>query len=215
MSNHNSLIYAAAGWSGFFTMAVELLGGRLLSPYFGSSIFVWGALIAVVMLCLSAGYLAGGQLSLRNPSLSWLGVLLVGQAVLALPIIATGDLILEYTSYVMPDPRYGSTLGSMLLLGAPMVMAGMVAPYATRLLISNLRGSGRAAGTLFFVSNIGSTAGTILTSFYLVLYLEINTIILVLISVSCAIGVILLFFGRGGQEEFLLHPVKTAAIKEN
>lgn len=48
MSNYrNLLIYAAAGWSGFFVMGVELLGGRLLAPYFGSSIFVWGGIIAV------------------------------------------------------------------------------------------------------------------------------------------------------------------------
>ena len=36
------LVYAAAGWSGFFVMGVELLGARLLAPFFGNSIFVWG-----------------------------------------------------------------------------------------------------------------------------------------------------------------------------
>ena len=35
----SAVIYMAAGWSGFFVMGVELLGGRLLSPFFGSSIF--------------------------------------------------------------------------------------------------------------------------------------------------------------------------------
>ncbi len=38
----NPALYFAAAWSGFFVMGVELLGGRLLAPYFGSSIFVWG-----------------------------------------------------------------------------------------------------------------------------------------------------------------------------
>ena len=42
-------------------MAVELLGGRLLAPTFGSSIYVWGAIITVFMLALSLGYLAGGR----------------------------------------------------------------------------------------------------------------------------------------------------------
>ena len=56
-------LYLIAGWSGFFVMALELLGGRLLAPYFGSSIYVWGAIITVFMLALSVGYLAGGYWS--------------------------------------------------------------------------------------------------------------------------------------------------------
>ena len=43
-------------------MAVELLGGRLLAPTFGSSIYVWGAIITVFMLALSLGYLGGRTL---------------------------------------------------------------------------------------------------------------------------------------------------------
>lgn len=115
---------------------------------------------------------------------------------LALPIIAAGDVILEYLSYLVPDPRYGSLLGSLLLFGAPTLMSGMISPYAVRLLISDLHKSGRSAGVLYFVSTLGSAAGTILTSFYFVLYLEINTIILSLICASAAVGVTLLIADR-------------------
>lgn len=197
MSNYrNLLIYAAAGWSGFLIMSVELLGSRLLSPYFGSSIFVWGGIISVFMTCLSIGYLIGGQLSLRKPSMSRLGLLLAGEATLTLPIIAASDVILEYLSYLVPDPRYGSLLGSLLLFGAPTLMSGMISPYAVRLLISDLHKSGRSAGVLYFVSTLGSAAGTILTSFYFVLYLEINTIILSLICASATVGATLLITDR-------------------
>ena len=61
-----ALAYLIAGWSGFFVMAVELLGGRLLAPTFGSSIYVWGAIITVFMLALSLGYLAGGRYSMLH-----------------------------------------------------------------------------------------------------------------------------------------------------
>jgi hypothetical protein len=190
--NYRSLlIYTAAGWSGFFVMGVELLGGRLLAPYFGNSIFVWGGIIAVFMTCLSIGYLVGGQLSMRTPSLARLGQMLMGGASLAIPIIAIGDEILEYLSYFVPDPRYGSLLGSLMLFGAPTIMSGMISPYAVRLLISDLQKSGRSAGLLYFVSTFGSAAGTILISFYFVLYLEVNVIILSLISVSGVVGAML------------------------
>ncbi len=200
INNRNLLIYSAAGWSGFFVMGIELLGGRLLAPYFGSSIFVWGGIIAVFMGCLSVGYLVGGQLSLRRPSLSRLGLLLMAEATLALPIIAAGDTILEYLSYLVPDPRYGSLLGSLLLFGAPTLVSGMISPYAVRLLISDLHESGRSTGVLYFASTIGSAAGTILTSFYFVLYLEINTIILSLICASATVGAVLLITGRGEKQ---------------
>lgn len=192
----NPMIYAAACWSGFFVMGVELLGGRLLAPFFGSSIFVWGGIIAVFMTCLSIGYLIGGQLSLKNPSMTVLGGLLAGEAILAIPIVSVSDIILERLSYAIPDPRYGSLAGSFLLFGLPTIVSGMISPYAVRLLVSNVNASGRSAGVLYFVSTLGSAAGTILTSFYFVLYFDINTIIISLIAISLTVGLSLMAFDR-------------------
>ncbi|MBV6747175.1 fused MFS/spermidine synthase [Xanthomonas vasicola] len=195
----NAAIYLAAAWSGFFVMGIELLGGRLLAPYFGTSIFVWGALIAVFMTCLAIGYLLGGQLSLRSPSRQRLGLLLVGEALLAVPILLCGDVMLEWLSYAVPDPRYGSLLGAALLFGAPTLFSGMISPYAVRLLIDDLNRSGRSAGRLYFASTLGSAAGTILTSFYLVLWFELDTIIVSLIAMSFVAGLALLAAGRRGE----------------
>lgn len=194
----NPLIYFAAAWSGFFVMGVELLGGRLLSPYFGSSIFVWGALIAVFMTSLSIGYLIGGQLSLKSPSLTGLGALLIAESILALPLIGFGDYVFDILSYSIEDPRYGSLLASALMFGLPTVFSGMVSPYAVRLLVENVERSGRSAGRLYFASTLGSAGGTILTTFYLVLLFEINTIIISLIVISFAIGLALFLteYGR-------------------
>jgi len=75
------LIFLVAGWAGFFVMAVELLSGRILAPNFGSSIYVWGAVITIFMLALSIGYLLGGRLSLHTPSLRRLSFILMIAAV--------------------------------------------------------------------------------------------------------------------------------------
>ncbi|MFO7325020.1 MAG: glycosyl transferase, partial [Pseudomonadota bacterium] len=48
----------------------------------------------------------------------------------------------------------------------------------------------RRAGQLYFVSTFGSAGGTILTSFYLVLWFEVNTIILGMIAISGALAVL-------------------------
>jgi hypothetical protein len=187
----NPVIYFTAAWSGFFVMGVELLGGRLLSPYFGSSIFVWGALIAVFMTSLSIGYLIGGQLSMRNPSLTGLGLLLMAEAILVLPLLLFGDRVFDMLSFAIEDPRYGSLIASVVMFGLPTVFSGMVSPYAVRLLIENVEKSGRSAGRLYFASTLGSAGGTIMTTFYLVLLFEINTIIISLMAMSFVIGMLL------------------------
>jgi hypothetical protein len=61
-----------------------------------------------------------------------------------------------------------------------------------RLLVADKASAGHHAGKLYFVSTFGSAAGTILTSFYLVLYLEVNQIILLMLSVSVAVGLLAL-----------------------
>ena len=180
--------YLVAFWSGFFVMGVELLGGRLLAPNFGSSIYVWGALIAIFMLALSLGYLAGGRFSLHNPSLARLALLLAAAAITALPVLPLSGVTLENLAIAIPDPRFGSLAAAALLFFVPTFFSGMVSPYCVRLLVEDERHSGRRAGQLYFISTFGSAAGTILTSFYLVLWLEVNVILLTLIGISTVLA---------------------------
>ncbi len=187
-----ALVFAIAGWSGFFVMAIELLSGRVLAPSFGNSIYVWGGVITVFMLALSVGYLAGGHLSLRAPSLARLGALLLAAALATLPVVIVGNAALDRVFDLVHDPRYGSLISVTLLFFVPVVLAGMVSPYAVRLLVDEYRLSGHFAGLLYFVSTFGSAAGTIVTSFYMVLLFEVNQIFAGMIAVSLALGALAL-----------------------
>jgi hypothetical protein len=190
------LVYAIALWSGFFVMAIELLGGRLLSPNFGSSIYVWGAIITIFMLALSLGYLAGGRWSQHAPSLTRLSLLLGAAALTALPVLPLAGEPLERLAIAIPDPRFGALTAASLLFFVPTFVSGMVSPYCVRLIIDGESSSGHRAGQLYFVSTFGSAAGTILTSFYLVLWFEVNAILLCLAAVSVALSLIGLVAGR-------------------
>jgi hypothetical protein len=189
-SMNRAALYLIAGWSGFFVMGIELLGGRILAPYFGSSIYVWGALIAVFMLALSAGYLCGGRASLYSPSLRRLAAILLAAALATLPVLLWGDRLLDYLSAVITDPRFGSLSATALLFFLPTFICGMISPYAIRLLVADRLSAGQHAGVLYFVSTFGSAAGTILTSFYLVLYLEVNQILLLLMGISVLVSLV-------------------------
>lgn len=173
--------------AGFIIMSVELLGGRILAPYFGSSIYVWGSIITVFMLSLSIGYLCGGNLSLINPNLKTYGCFFAGAAVFLLPLIFWSNQLMEYVFLQIEDPRYGSLVVSMLLFFLPTAVMGMIAPYSVRLMVQSAHGSGHVAGKLYFVSTMGSALGTLATSFYLVLWFEVNQILITMfVSLLCA-----------------------------
>jgi hypothetical protein len=195
-ASRNPLVLSLAFVSGFIIMAIELLGGRILAPYFGSSIYVWGSVITVFMLSLSLGYLAGGRLSLHNPRLTRYGSFFLAAAVLLLPLILWGNAIMEALFLRVEDPRYGSLLVSMLLFFLPTAVMGMIAPYSVRLLVVESERSGHVAGLLYFISTLGSALGTLATSFYLVLWFEVNQILVTMSVILAAAGLLAIAVGR-------------------
>ena len=182
------LVLAFGG--GFVIMSLELLGGRIMAPYFGSSIYVWGSIISVFMLSLALGYLIGGRLSVREPSLIKFGYIFLGGALCLYPLVLLAEPLMNLVFAHVEDPRYGSLLAALALFVLPTLVLGMISPYSVRLLVTQTEHSGRVAGTLYFVSTLGSALGTLATSFYLVLWFEINGILLAgtaaLIVMGCA-----------------------------
>ncbi len=195
-------MFVLAFGGGFAIMSLELLGGRILAPWFGSSVHVWGSIITVFMLSLSTGYLLGGRVSLYAPSLRRFAILFGGGALGLIPLLAWGDAIMAWVFAANLDDRYGSLLAALILFTLPTAVLGMISPYSVRLLARDRQTSGHVAGLLYFVSTLGSAIGTLLTSFYLVLWFEVNTIIMALLGLLlvCALGAALTPAGEPDRE---------------
>jgi spermidine synthase len=161
-------ITVAAFLAGAVLLAVEIAASRVLSPFFGNSLFVWGALIGVVLGGLAIGYWAGGALADRypRPELLVAAIALGAAGVLAIPFV--DEPVLEAVVGWDPGPRADPLLASVLLFGAPSVVLASVTPIAVRLRALDLARLGRTAGRLFSVSTIGSIVGTFATAFWLV-----------------------------------------------
>ena len=183
-------IYLLAFVGGFVIMSLELLGGRVLAPYFGSSIYVWGSIITIFMLSLSLGYLFGGKLSLHRPSLQRFGIIFIVAAVLLYPLVYFAEPVMLLVFERIEDPRYGSLVASGILFILPTIILGMISPYSVRLLVESTHQSGQIAGRLYFFSTLGSALGTLATSFYFVLWFEINTILTLLTATLVLMGII-------------------------
>jgi len=182
-------------------MGIELLGGRILAPFFGSSVHIWGSIITVFMLSLSIGYLLGGKLSTRSPSLTTYGMIFLVAAITLLPIVLFSQWLMEAIFLNVEDSRYGSLLASMVLFFIPTVILGMLSPYSVRLLVTTSNESGQVAGKLYFVSTLGSALGTIVTSFYLILWFDINLIIYSFSGMLASLGLLAILIDKLKQQK--------------
>ena len=194
----NVLVSLLAFTSGFVIMSLELLGGRLLAPYFGSGSYVWGSVITVFMLALSGGYLTGGWLSLFNPSLKRFSLIFFASAATLYPLALINELLMATGFEAVTDPRWGSLLAALILFAFPTFILGLISPYAVRLLVVDVDRAGNTAGRLYFVSTIGSALGTLATSFYFVLWFQMNTIIFILSGALLLFGFVSWVAARRG-----------------
>jgi spermidine synthase len=163
--------------SGAVLMALEIVGSRVLAPYFGSSIFVWGSLISVVMAALSIGYYWGGWLSAREPSYARLLTLLLipGVLIFVLPFIYPG--VNEWIAGIDFGTRLNPLIASSIFFLLPGVFLGTISPYVIRLAATRLSLVGSTAGNLYAISTCGSIFGTLLTAFYLIPLMGVSNII--------------------------------------
>ena len=154
--------------SGAVLLGVEIAASRVLAPTFGSSLYVWGALIGVVLTGLAVGYWLGGALADRWPSpYLFVGAIALGAGlVLLIPVV--DSWVLEQVVAWDPGPRLDPLVASILLFGPMSVVLASVSPIAVRLAARDIARLGRTAGRLFAISTAGSIAGTFATSFWLV-----------------------------------------------
>jgi len=165
---HTFAIGLAVFTSGAVLLGLEIAASRVLAPFFGNSLFVWGALIGVVLAGLSLGYWAGGALADRIPATRLLLAVLSLGALLVLAIPFVDGPVLEAVVGWNPGPRANPLVAAIALFGLPSIVFASVSPIAVRLLAVSVTHVGRTAGRLFAISTAGSIAGTFATAFFLI-----------------------------------------------
>jgi spermidine synthase len=158
--------YPAAFLSGACVLVLEILGARLVAPFYGATVFVWSAVITVTLAALAAGYAAGGWLADRRdprPCLGW--AFASASAWLFLVPLARRAVLLGTAGLGI---QAGALASASLLLAFPLACLGMAAPLLIRLRSAELDRVGRAAGSVSAVSTAGSVAGALAAGFWLI-----------------------------------------------
>jgi len=155
-------------FAGIGSMATEICASRLLAPYYGSSTAVWANVIGLILASLSLGYWFGGRLADRRPSATLLATIVIAAAALiaAVPFVARPflDLSVRGIETVSTGAVLGSFAAALALFAPPVVLLGMVTPFAVRLAATGVADAGRVAGRIFALSTAGSILGTFLAA---------------------------------------------------
>lgn len=188
-------------------MGLEIVGSRILAPYFGSSVYVWGSLISIFLAALSLGYYFGGRAADRWPRASVLATTISAAGVLILLLPVMSRPILEQFAAWDLGPRMSPLLASVVLFVLPSLLLGATSPFAIKLAATDLATVGNTAGMLYAISTAGSIAGTLLTAFVLIPAMGVRAILYTL-------GVSLMVFSAllAWQRARVLRPVVTAAL---
>jgi spermidine synthase len=182
------VVFAAGG----ILMALEILSSRVLAPHFGNSVYVWGSIISIFLAALSVGYMLGGQLADRQPSMALLGRLVVVVALCQAVLMIYGERLAGALGDLTGGTPTGTLLAAGLLFGPVSVLLGMVSPFAVRLAAKEVAQMGNTAGRLYALSTAGSLVGTLGCTFLLIPFLQLGQIFGLLLALTALTALVAL-----------------------
>jgi spermidine synthase len=197
-------LYFTAAVTGAGILIVEILGAKMLSPFLGTSHFVWTAQIAVTLVALSAGYYAGGWLVDQSPKLGRLYYAVLGAAVY---LAATVPMVKPISLKLMKLPlAWATLLASGFLFLIPLALLAMTGPFLVRLLTESVRSVGLSVGRLSAISTLGSVCGTLLIGYVLIPRLPNSVTMLITAGILIALSAVyFIVWGKGqGKNAMLL-----------
>ena len=181
-------LHGTAFITGLVILMLEVLGSRVMAPFFGVSLYIWASLISVTLIALSLGYWLGGTIADRKnkPDFLYSIILFSAIAIISIPFFAPP--IMDW-SYNLLGIKGGVLLSALLIFSVPLILLGMASPYLIRLLVTGPEGVGGVAGGVFAISTLGSVIGALLTAFVLIPNIGVNK--------SFTLGALLLIFVSG------------------
>lgn len=172
-------------FQGNVSMGYQLVGSRLLYPYFGSTIYVWALLISTFLLAFSLGSFLGGYVSRAGAGRRGLllGVSLAGvagflvTAALGRPLLASLELLPETETRDL-----AIACGALFLV--PVCATSALSPVLADLAARLGRAAGPASGLVYGINTAGNITGILLTVFVLIPGMAVSTILYVWLAAA-------------------------------
>ena len=170
IAQHNTKYFSIIFFTGAVVLSLELLASRIMTPFFGVSLYIWTSILSVTLIFLAIGYQFGGWIT------SKIAPKYYKELFLFIPFVSSIFIIISSIAYPILLPGLitqnlllGSFIASSLLLAIPLVLMSSLNP----ILISIIKdedneSSDSKSGFVLFVSTIGSVFGVIFTALVLI-----------------------------------------------
>ena len=158
------LYYFISVITGGTLMACELLSARLISPYFGNSLYVWAATIGTTMIGLAGGYFFAGYFSEKSLSKKAL--------MIALAAISTFVFVLPYfssfiqTMFLDFEIRVGIFISTLIFNFPLYVLFGLFSPLIIDIITEAKENTGEFAGRIYGISTLSGVVFIFLAGYY-------------------------------------------------
>ena len=172
-------------------MVVELVAGRLMARYLGSSLYTWTSIIGVVLAGMSIGNCIGGKMADRwrpERSLGWLFLVASLSCVLCLVLNnLVADSQHEWT--VIFPVRV--ILATLLIFLVPSMLLGTISPVTAKMALDRSKTIGSTIGSVYAWGALGSIVGTFATGFFLIAMFGSRGVVLLIAAGLGLIGLCL------------------------
>jgi MFS family permease len=175
-------------------MVLELVAGRIIARFLGSSLYTWTSVIGVVLAGITIGNYLGGRLADRFRPAKTLAILFAVCAVACLVTIVANNLIGNFTwlwRFNWPT-RILLHVTAVFLL--PSALLGTISPVVAKMALEKGLPTGRTVGDIYAWGAAGSIAGTFVAGYYLIALMGTVSIVY---GVAAAMIVMAMLYGAG------------------
>jgi spermidine synthase len=155
--------------TGGVVLSLEVIASRIMTPFFGVSLYIWTAILSVTLTFLALGYQLGGWLTKK------INIKEQEEIFIYIPLLSALFIFISCLLYPFLLPRlpesgliFGSFIGSLILLAFPLIFLSSLNPILISFLRSPTENNDSGAGLVFFVSTVGSVVGVFVTALLLV-----------------------------------------------
>lgn len=176
----------------FCLMVIEMVAGRIMAPYLGSSLYTWTSVIGVILTGITVGNWVGGVIAERGAKWKTVGTMFFLAAfATALSYYTYQPMYLALTSVLPPLP-VSTFLFSLVAFFPLSFLLSTITPIVITLQLDSLKKTGTTVGGIYAVSAFASIIGTFLTGYVLIALLGVRVIVLMVAAILMLTGILAL-----------------------
>ena len=169
-NSHYIKYFSIIFFTGAVVLSLELLASRILTPFFGVSLYIWTSILSVTLIFLAIGYQFGGWITSKIDSKYY------EELFIFIPFVSSIFILISTITYPVLLPKLigldllvGSFIGSFVLLSIPLVLMSALNPILISIIkYKDDQSSDSKSGFVLFISTIGSVFGVIFTALILI-----------------------------------------------